>query len=76
MEEKIIGWIARDKNGTLFLYIGSQPYKDNKNKVWLIQDSDTKVYVRAISNDNYPYVKWEDKEPTKVELTIKICEQL
>ena len=27
MEEKITAWIARDKNDSLFLYIGGKPIK-------------------------------------------------
>ena len=29
---------------------------------------------RELNKDLFPQVKWEDSEPTKVELTIKICE--
>jgi hypothetical protein len=61
MEEKITAYIARDENGALYFY-SEKPFKSNEYGAWegkLIQ---------------FPQVKWEDEKPTKVELTIKICE--
>ena len=72
MEEKITGWVARDKQGDLYLY-NEEPYKDNKYSEWLIGFDNEGKYIE-IDSKLFPQVKWEDEEPTKVELTIKICE--
>ena len=63
MEEKISAWIARDEDG--FLYLSARTPERNGN-IW-----STSNFV--IGKNNFPQVKWEDEEPTKVELTIKIC---
>ena len=64
MEEKITAWIARDKDG--FLCLSASP-PQKSNDIWITSDF-------VIGKNNFPQVKWEDEEPTKVELTIKICE--
>ncbi len=77
MEEKIIAWIARNEDGTLNLFMGVTPYKRNiyGGGYWTIPDNQIEdCYIEELQNDEFPQVKWEDKEPTKVELTIKICE--
>ena len=67
MEEKITAWIARDKvEDRLYLYL----YKPSRNpKGWWYLDSDKD---KSIDKNLFPQVKWEDEEPTEVELTIKI----
>ena len=61
MEKKITAWIARNENGVVLFY-SEKPNRLNEIGAW-----DGKVLL-------FPQVKWEDEEPTKVELTIKICE--
>jgi len=70
MEEKITAWIARDGNGDLNAYT-DEPYKGNGT--WYLEMFNEGRYF-AIQRRAFPQVKWEDEEPTKVELTIKICE--
>ena len=67
MEEKITAWIARDKvDNKIYLYL----YKPTRNpKGWWYTDSDK---CKMLNPTRFPQVKWEDEEPTKVELTIKI----
>lgn len=68
MEEKITAWVARDKSG--LLVVGAQkPIKEDKFGVWIGFGEHTKINPQL-----FKQVKWSDKEPTKVELTIKICE--
>ena len=68
MEEKITAWIARDEDGELHLY-SHKPYRI-PHDVWYTG----KIYSNIILSETLlPQIKWEDKEPTKVELTIKIC---
>lgn len=63
MEQKIIAWITRDKDGSLCL--SARPPQKSK-EIWITSDF-------VIDKNNFPEVKWEDEEPTKIELTIKIC---
>jgi hypothetical protein len=68
MEKKTIGWVARDKSGLLI--IGTQkPIKEDKFGMWVGFAEHMKINPQL-----FPQVKWKDKEPTEVELTIKICE--
>ena len=69
MEETITAWIARDEDGGLHIYIGECPYKTDCE--WNVIYRDL-VYIQKLNNNSYPQVKWEDEEPTEVELTIKI----
>ena len=69
MEDKIIAWIARDKDASLYIYIGEEPYKTACNWYVVCRDG---VYIQELNSNSYPQVKWEDEEPTEVKLTIKI----
>lgn len=66
MEEKITTWVVRDEDGGLYIYT----LEPNKEKDFWIGLGDNLVIDRHLLLQ----VKWEDEEPTKVELTIKICE--
>lgn len=78
MEEKIIitALMVRDKDGKLLIL--DHPTLLGKGKYsWFTADDALvdKDNVRAILHRSYlPQIKWEDEKPTKVELTIKICE--
>lgn len=66
----MILYVARDKNGALYLFTG-KPYKDNG--IWNVNYKDLygdNPYYQLDSN-LFPEIKWEDTEPTEVELTIK-----
>lgn len=73
MEEKITAWIARDKNNTLRIFL-DKPEKGQSN--WYNRIYGEFSTINEFYGDLFslPNVQWEDKEPTKVELTIKICE--
>lgn len=68
MEEKITAWIARSKSSVIAMY-GSKPEKTRSGS-WIAKGFD----FFCLKDNLFPQVKWEDKEPTEVELTIKICE--
>lgn len=55
-------YVARDKDGSLWLY-NSLPIKEHA--VWF-----NTTYMRLDTN-LFPDVKWENGEPTEVELVIK-----
>lgn len=67
-EKKITAWIARNINGDLNVYT-DEPHKGNN--IWHLEIFNKGRYF-AIQRQAFPQVKWEDKEPTEVELTIKI----
>ena len=74
MEEKITAWLARDINGILSLVPDSRaPLRKTKSE-WLPRFQQYEGSYLILDNKLFPQVKWEDKEPTKVELTIKVCE--
>lgn len=63
MKEK--AYIARDKNGDLYIYTKWKPYKGDC--VWCTG----KPYCSTkIDNNILPEIKWEDKEPTEVSIEI------
>lgn len=72
MEEKITAWIARDKNDSLFLYIGGKPIKyQTAWKQFPTPNEDCETYPCS-ADFEFPQVKWEDEEPTKVKITIEL----
>ena len=68
MEEKIIAQIARDKHNVLSIF------EEKPNKIIELGWWDISKREMVIPKELFPQVKWEDKEPTKVELIIKIYE--
>lgn len=75
MEEKITAivkdeaYIARSEAGYLTLYVGDCPLKTDC--AWEVVHQDG-TFIKKLDEHLFPEVKWEDKEPTEVELTIKI----
>ena len=59
-------WIARDKNGCLYLY-EAKPQKFNYRDIW---DNDGNG-AHHIDDALFPEVKWEDEEPTEVDIVPK-----
>ena len=60
-------YVARDKDGDLYLY-KKQPVKYSES--WqLCSDNPHDFY--KLDSSLFPEVKWEDEEPTKVELVKK-----
>lgn len=72
MEEKIKGWIARDKDNQLFCFF-KKPHKSKYYNVWECTEECYYDNQEIENGEVFPQVKWEDDEPTEVELTIKIC---
>lgn len=56
-------WLAKDEDGDLYIY-KEKPHK--RKYSWYCEDQD---YFPI--EDTFPEVKWEDEEPTEVELIIK-----
>lgn len=60
--DKKWNWLARDKDGELYLYVHT-PIKLEDAGVWAGQDDCTRIH-NAKGLDN---IKWTDEEPTKIE---------
>ena len=54
-------WIARDKDGYLFLYV-TKPYKVKNKGFWT---GDVIPYI-SLPKDWFPEVKWKDEEPREL----------
>lgn len=62
MEQEM--YVARDKSGELYLYIGYAPEKDNK-EIWTVNSN---ANYCELNPNLFPEVKWTDEKPTKVRL--------
>ena len=75
MEEKITAWVARESedNGNRLHLFYTKPVKLKCS--WQVNKFSTSSSMekRVLNIIDFSQVKWEDKEPTQVELTIKIC---
>lgn len=68
-ETVIQGWVARDEDGSLTLFYGSdKPSKKDNDDYWSAVFGNTLEYL---PQEMFPDIKWEDAEPTKVEIIIK-----
>lgn len=54
-------WVARDKDGDLFLF---QEKPTKKDDYWV-----SAIFIK-LNTKSFPEVKWEDKKPKKVELKL------
>lgn len=61
-EDKVKVWLARDKDGSLWLY-PSVPYREDD--IWGCEWSSSKI-----DSHKFPSVKWEDDEPTEAYITL------
>ena len=64
LQSALKAWVARDKNGRLFLYL-APPCKSQRE--WLPYICFNLV---ELSRDSFPEVKWEDEDPTEVTIVI------
>ena len=65
MEDKLKVWIARDKDGVLFVY-SSAPFK--RECIWSPQSPN--INSMELKSDKFPTVKWEDDEPIEAYITL------
>lgn len=59
-------FIARDSDGGLYLYYSNPPIKSEE--IWLPLYTPRNTF--KIDNDLFPEVKWEDEEPTEINIEI------
>lgn len=68
-------YIARDDNGSLYVYV-EPPHKAKTS--WIVYSRFSGTSLSAVSvysnlnNGNFSFIKWEDKEPWKVEDLLKL----
>ena len=58
-------WLARDKDGDLFIY-EKEPFKDERAEQWTLVGR-----MSFLPANLFPEVQWSDKKPTKVKLIIE-----
>lgn len=72
-KNKVRFYVARDKNGELFLYI-SKPFRGidrfHPYKIGCIITSDSDFHYFGLNKNDYSNLKWEDK-PIEVFINIK-----
>lgn len=59
-------FIARDKDGRLFLYCLTPPTKTELQ--WISLSTSKNIF--KIDDNLFPEVKWDDKEPTEINIEI------
>ena len=62
MENKVKVWLARDKNGELWVY-PIVPFIDGD--IWYCDEP-----ITQLDSSLFPSVKWEDAEPTEAYITL------
>lgn len=70
-ETVLQGYITRDSTDRLDISIGAIPVKSDIG-AWIIADPDEDGDMMSIDRKLFPQVKWSDKTPLEVEITIKI----
>lgn len=65
MEYTINGYIARDKNGNLYIY-DKLPKRDRANGIWQVNEKFDKFY--QLPKDWFPEITWSS-EPLLVDVT-------
>ena len=63
MKNKVKVWLARDKDGSIFMH-NNKPKKYSIDSIWM---SD---YFVKLNKEEFPSVKWEDDEPTDAYITL------
>ena len=65
MENKVKVWLARDKDGELFVF-SSAPFK--VERVWSPQSPN--INTMELKSDKFSSVKWEDDNPTEAYIAL------
>ena len=62
MENKLKVWLARDKNGSVFIY-EDKPWKDTNHGEWIPNNN-------GVLDKEFYTVMWEDDKPTEAYITL------
>lgn len=64
-----MGWITRDKNGNLYWY-AKKPEKDFGNYQWYYNGVSFVIEItKAFPQCKFDFIKWEDEEPWRVQVS-------
>lgn len=68
----IKAFLARDLNGSLYIYINGKLRKHVDTGTWNfdLAKSKGRASFTSLNKDLFPEVKWEDESPTEVEIKI------
>ena len=66
--KEIEAWIARDRNGKLYLY-RDRPLR--YGNIWRTDDSIAGIGFLRLADESFPEVQWPDDGPTKVKIAIE-----
>lgn len=67
-ELTMLCWLGRDEDGSLFLYFRDCPNKQEIAGIWHNISGECILLVSEL----FPEVKWEDEQPTEVEMNFNI----
>lgn len=67
-ELTMLCWLARDDDSSLYLYFRDCPIKKENIGIWYNQSGE----CINLDVDSFPEVKWEDNDPTEVEMNFNI----
>ena len=70
MENKLKVWIARDKDGELYVHFDHQLIKGNRQWRLLHSEADAGVDMIKLYSNLFPSVKCEDEEPTEAYIAL------
>lgn len=59
------GWIARDKNGSLYWYENKPKEKDEQ--IWMLNGLSVRL-TKLFPQCKFDFIKWEDEEPWEVKV--------
>lgn len=69
-EDTVIqGWVCRDQDGNLALFVGSKPYKQEGMDYWSVPHGRSLEYLN-LNPALFPDLTWSD-DPIEVEIIIK-----
>ena len=60
-------WIARDRNGDLFIFM-KKPYKTDRNNYWTT--GKTTDYMTYPYRSLFKFIKWSDNDPVNIDKII------
>lgn len=58
-------WMARDKDGELFMYV-NKPTKRDRLNIWTVDYGYLNIKNFIDDKDMFKNIKWEDDEPTRI----------
>lgn len=64
---KVMGFVVRDEDGSMFFCEGGKPVRSEEEKIWLVEDG----MAYSIASEYFPQVTWDD-EPIECQITLRL----